>query len=223
MSGAQDGAPAMGEQRSQVGVASSDAVLISHPHYDHDGGEAMRRPAPWLPNTLVLRKPGTNQIGDITVVGYAGKHADPRGKEFGQINTIWLLKIAELRMVHLGDNGPLTDQNVRELGRVDVLTIPIDSQFHILKPDEVAAIRARLSPAVLIPMHYRHDDLERNPGKPEHLGGIEEWANREASVRHLGSHKHELSAATLPKRPEVLIFKHSPLVKAPRNTEAAEE
>src|SRR5947199_8919908 len=43
----------------------ADAVLISHPHYDHDGGEAMHRPLPWPPRTLLLRQPGTNQIGDI--------------------------------------------------------------------------------------------------------------------------------------------------------------
>src|SRR5437773_12374026 len=44
----------------------ADAVLISHPHYDHDGGEAMKLPVPWLPKTLVLRQPGPSQIGDIT-------------------------------------------------------------------------------------------------------------------------------------------------------------
>jgi hypothetical protein len=89
--------------------------------------------------------------------------------------------------------------------------------------DEIAGIRDRLSPAVLIPMHYRHDDLETNPEKPDQLGGIDEWARREASVRYLGSHRQEFSVGTLPKKPEVLIFKHSPLVKAPLNTKAEEK
>jgi L-ascorbate metabolism protein UlaG (beta-lactamase superfamily) len=201
----------------------ADAVLISHPHYDHDGGEAMKRPVPWSSDKLVLRKPGTNQIGDITVIGYVGKHADPWGKEFGQINTIWLLEVGGLRIVHLGDNGPLTDGTVRALGRVDVLMIPIDSQFHILKADQIAAIRERLLPRVLIPMHYRHDDLETSPDKPEQLGGIDEWAKREDGVRYLNSHKQEFSVGTLPRKPEVLIFKHSPLVKAPLKPKAGEK
>ena len=194
----------------------ADAVLISHPHYDHDGGEAMGRRVPWSQKTPVLRTPGTNRIDDVTVVGFAGKHADPWGKEFGQINTIWLLEVGGLRIVHLGDNGPLHDDNIRQLGRVDVLMMPIDSQFHILKSEAIATIRRRLSPAVLIPMHYRHDDLEPVAGSPEALGGIDGWAKGEANVRYLDTHTHDFSVDTLPKKPEVLIFKHSPLVRTPK-------
>ena len=112
---------------------------------------------------------------------------------------------------------------VEALGRVDVLMMPIDSQFHILKADEIAAIRGRLSPLVLIPMHYRHDDLELLPDKPEKLGGIDGWAKAEANVRYLATHKQDFSFDKLPKRPEVLIFKHSPLVKAPANKKEPEK
>jgi L-ascorbate metabolism protein UlaG (beta-lactamase superfamily) len=183
----------------------------------------MKRRVPWTTNTLVLRQPGTSQIGDIMVIGYAGKHADPWGKEFGQSNTVWLLQVAHLRIVHLGDNGPLRDETIRELGRVDVLMMPIDSQFHILKADQIAVIRSKLSPRILIPMHYRHADLETGPNKPELLGGIEEWAKGEATARYLASHQLKLSFADLPKGPEVVIFKHSPLVTAPPKTKVTEQ
>jgi L-ascorbate metabolism protein UlaG (beta-lactamase superfamily) len=193
----------------------ADAVLISHPHYDHDGGEAMRRKVPWSRDTPVFRHPGTNQIGDVTVIGFRGRHADPWGKEFGQSNTVWLVEIAGLRIVHPGDNGPLREELIRQLGRVDVLMLPIESQSHILKPDEISAIRKRLAPRVLIPMHYKHEDLERVPGKPEDLGGIDEWARAEAGVRYLPTHQHEFSSRTLPKSSDVLIFQHYPAVNIP--------
>jgi hypothetical protein len=93
--------------------------------------------------------------------------------------------------------------------------MPIDSQFHILKADEIAVIRKRLSPAVLIPMHYRHDDLELVRDKPEQLGGIDDWAKAQSNVRYLGTNKLDFASASLPKHPEVLIFKHSPLVRPP--------
>ena len=72
-------------------------------------------------------------------------------------------------------------------------------------------------------MHYRHDDLETSPDQPKQLGGIDGWAKGEANVRYLASHEQQLSFATLPKKPEVLIFKHSPLVKAPLKIKAPEE
>ena len=198
-----------------AGLPATEAILITHPHSDHDGGMAANRDLPWKPDTLVLTDPGEHRIGDIRVIGIAGKHADPYGKEFGQTNTIWVLEIAGLRVVHVGDNGPLTDAVAKQISGADILMLPIDSDYHILKKDEIQAFRERLAPAILIPMHYRHPDLEIEANSPDDLGELDTWLETEKSVRQLGSHTVTLSRDALPSTPQVLVFEHSPRVVPP--------
>ena len=198
-----------------AGLDPTDAVLSSHPHSDHDGGVAANRALPWSSDTLVIKDPASYKYGDIEITGIRGKHAEPYGKEFGQTNTIWLLAVAGLRIVHVGDNGPITDAMLKEIGRVDLLMLPIDSQYHILKHDEIEAYRARLTPQVLIPMHYRHPDLEPEPDSPDDLGQIDGWLKGQDNVRRLESHVWRVARSDLPDRPEIVVFEHSPRVKPP--------
>ena len=197
-------------------LGATDAVLISHPHSDHDGGQAAGRNLPWSPATPVITDPGSYEWGDIKVVGIRGKHADPYGKEFGQINTIWLLEIAGLRIVHVGDNGPITDAIAEQVGRVDILMLPIDSDYHILKREEIEAFREKLAPAILIPMHYRHPDLEPDPDRPDGLGELDGWLEGQDNVRRLATHTWQLGRSALPSSSQVLVFEHSPTVTPPR-------
>src|SRR5947208_3143846 len=104
---------------------AADAVLITHPHYDHDAGVFIGRKPPWTPEVRVLRQPGAYQVADVRITGIRGKHAEPYGREFGQTNTLWLLEVAGLRIAHLGDNGPMTEANIHQLGRVDILMMAI--------------------------------------------------------------------------------------------------
>jgi L-ascorbate metabolism protein UlaG (beta-lactamase superfamily) len=192
----------------------ADAVLITHPHYDHDAGARLGRPFPWGPDVTVYSDPGSHMIGDVAVQGVRGKHADPYGMEFGQINTLWVLEVADIRIAHLGDNGPLTESNMAALGRVDVLMMPIDGDYHILAAEEIEANLAGLEPQVLIPMHYRLPDLETDPESPSDLGPIDPWLEGRTNVERLSGHVGVLSREALPSK-AILVFAHSPEVKQP--------
>jgi L-ascorbate metabolism protein UlaG (beta-lactamase superfamily) len=196
---------------------AADAVLITHPHYDHDADTLIgHQPPPWTPDVRVLRDPGTYKIADVTITGIPGKHAGPYGKEFGQTYTIWLLEVDGLRIAHMGDNGPLTEANVQELGQVDVLMMPIDAKHHILKDVEIEAIRKALRPRIVIPMHYRIPDLELSADTPEGLGEISPWLAGQNNVIQLESNIASFTAASLLPSHVVVVFPHSPKVSAAR-------
>jgi L-ascorbate metabolism protein UlaG (beta-lactamase superfamily) len=186
-----------------------DAALITHPHYDHDKGEFIGRPSPWTSGQMVLRDPGEVSIGEFSLRGVAGKHADPWGMEFDQKNTIWVVEVAGLRLVHLGDNGPLSQQAAQEIGTVDVLLAPMDGNEHILKMAELDVIRQQLQPSVTIPMHYRLPDLERDPDSPEDLGPIDPWLAVQEHVRELDGNALQLSPGRLPDEKEVWVLAHA--------------
>jgi L-ascorbate metabolism protein UlaG (beta-lactamase superfamily) len=197
---------------------ATDALLISHPHFDHDGGEFIGRKVPWTPEVRLFRDPGNGTVGDFRITGIRGKHADPWGKEFGQKNTIWRVEVNGLRIAHLGDNGPLTESHVRELGAVDVLMMPIDGREHILKQEEIQAICRTVRPRVLIPMHYRHPDLESSEDSPHGLGPIDPWLAGEKSVTRLESHYAVFTPASLKSGERIVVFQHSPKVRAHART-----
>ncbi len=193
----------------------TDAVLITHPHYDHDAGQSRGRPFPWPEKIPVLRDPGKYVIGDISIHGVKGKHADPYGKEFGQINTIWVIEAAGLRIAHLGDNGPLTGEAIENVGRVDILMIPVDALYHILKEVEIQSIFDALDPKVIIPMHYQIPELEPSPDRPKNLGPIAPWIKDKKNVLRLASNEHHFTQKALPEQRQIIVFKHSPQVTRP--------
>ena len=63
--------------------------------------------------------------------------------------------------------------------------IPIDPREHILKHYEVQAIRDTTQPRVLIPMHYRHPDLDSSEDGPQALGPIDPWLAARRGVTQL--------------------------------------
>ncbi len=193
------------------------AVLITHPHYDHDGGEYRAGTPPWQPGLPVYRFPGRFEQGPFTFTGHKGRHVDPYGKEFGQFNTIWLIEVAGLRIVHLGDNALPDLETLRALGRVDVLLAPVDDLEHILTFADLDSIRDTLRPAIFVPMHYRVAELERAPDSPSDLGGIEKWLKDKKNLQRQPGNLLTIDREDLPNLAlgTVVVFKPSPAIKRP--------
>jgi len=191
---------------------TADAVFITHPHYDHDGGRFLGDHPYWESTTKIYETPGVSELGNFKVKGIIGKHNDPYGKEFGQKNTIFKFEVADISLVHLGDNGPLTEANYKDLGKIDVLMIPIDSTYHILSHETIQEIIARLEPKLIIPMHYRISHLEAH-GNPKNLGDIDPYLNKQPRVITLESNHYTLKIDKLPKMATYIKFKAHPNLK----------
>lgn len=198
-----------------------DAVVITHPHYDHDGGEYRELEVPWPEGTPVYRDAGAFAVSDVRLLGFPAKHADPYGKEFGQKNVVWILETGGLlRIAHIGDNGPLTDEVVRWMGSVDILMIPVDGEEHILTYEAVDRIVAQLRPRVVVPMHYRIPELEPGDG-PSDLGPVDPWLAGRSDVRRLGSNVWRVPLLA-DVGDGVVVFEPSPSVPRPTGAEAEE-
>ena len=181
----------------------ADAVLVSHPHYDHDANYHVSLQIP------AFRQPGRFSIGDVKVQGLIGKHADQYGEDFKNINIIWVLQVDGKTFAHLGDNGPLSDRLVQDLKRADVLMVPIDSNFHILKEAEIDSIVASVKPRFLVPMHYKIPELNATM---KALGPIDPWLEGRSNVIRLDENHYRFGARP-DESMQILVFRPSPAAK----------
>lgn len=69
-------------------------------------------------------------------------------------NSIFIFAVGDLCIAHLGHlHQRLTPQHLEELGRIDVLMVPIDGSYTMGVPLMVDVVKA-IEPRVVLPMHY---------------------------------------------------------------------
>jgi L-ascorbate metabolism protein UlaG (beta-lactamase superfamily) len=138
---------------------SADIVTVSHEHNDHSDisriSEVKR----------VIEGPGEYEVAGVSIIGLPTFHDDKKGSERGR-NTIYMIEMDDLRIIHLGDLGHrLSEDMLEELGSVDILLIPVGGVYTI-GPTEAGEIVRDIEPSIVIPMHYKVDGLnEESFGK----------------------------------------------------------
>ncbi len=112
----------------------------------------------------------TEHIGDHPFIFWTvpSFHDDVHGAKNG-VNGILCFDFNGVNIVHLGDIGHRLEANqVRSIGEVDILMVPVDS-YYIIKLETAREIVNQLSPVIVIPMHYK-TARSRNKAYVDDLG-----------------------------------------------------
>ena len=98
-------------------------------------------------------------------------HDATNGTQRGK-NSIWIVEADGLVFCHLGDLGhELTDVQVKAIGKVDVLMVPIGG-IYTLNGEQAKKVVKRIKPRLyVLPMHYGVPDYDDLLGPEEFLEG----------------------------------------------------
>ncbi len=179
-----------------------DIVTMNHAHNTHYSdhpdpaikyvlrgwGESPDQPANW---DLKYRDVRVRNVPTNIRSFYGSTETERYG------NSIFIFEIASLCIAHLGHlHHTLTQQQLNEIGRVDVVMAPVDGSY-TLDLDGMMEVLTALKSPLIIPMHYYGAYiLDRFLDRARKLWDVETAEIPSAVV----------SKATLPATPKVLVL-----------------
>jgi L-ascorbate metabolism protein UlaG (beta-lactamase superfamily) len=132
----------------------ADILLVSHDHKDHAnvGGVSGEY--------FLIENPGEYEKKGVYIKGIPAFHDSSSGKERGKI-TMFKALAEDIKICHLSDLGQkeLTEQQLDEIGEVDILFIPVGGNYTI-SAKEASTIINQIEPKIVIPMHYQLPKLK---------------------------------------------------------------
>lgn len=101
---------------------------------------------------LNIEGPGEYGIADFDISGIAAqRHLDADGKA----STIYRVEAGEFRVALLGNiYEKLTEQQLEELGLIDILIIPVGGNGYTLDATGAANLTRQIDPKIVVPIHY---------------------------------------------------------------------
>jgi L-ascorbate metabolism protein UlaG (beta-lactamase superfamily) len=153
------------EELGRPDNVSADLVICSHRHTDHTRVDLIKD-AGKVKKTLVYGVDG-DQVGkqkwnevkeakfkDVTYTIVGTYHDDTQGLKRG-LNSVIILEIDGLRIVHLGDLGhTLTEAQIKKIGKVDVLMVPVGGIYTLNGSDAKEVVEQLTPTRYILPMHY---------------------------------------------------------------------
>jgi L-ascorbate metabolism protein UlaG (beta-lactamase superfamily) len=173
---------------------SADIVTVSHKHFDHGNVAAVKG------NPEVVSRVGRSVAKGIEFNGIASYHDEAGGSLRGG-NIIFCFEMDGVKVCHLGDLGHrLDDKQLKEIGSVDVLLIPVGG-FYTIDAKVATEVCDQLKPRVIIPMHYKTE--KGIPG----ISGVEGFLSGKANVSRPDSSQAEFKPGELPATGQIIVLK----------------
>ncbi len=178
-----------------------DVVVNSHGHADHADVKSLPG-HPVAVDGLQLAKAGPRAVKSVSLRAVHTFHDPNRGRDRGE-NAMTILQVDGLKVCHCGDLGHvLSDAQVRDIGPVDVLLIPVGGHFTI-DAGQATQVMQSLGPRITIPMHFK------TPRVDFPIAGVDDFLAGKGNVRRPGGSETEVAADSLPAQPEVVALEPS--------------
>jgi L-ascorbate metabolism protein UlaG (beta-lactamase superfamily) len=137
-----------------LGKQTANIVTVSHQHPSHSYVQGVSG------EPRLIQGPGEYEISNVLIIGIATYHDAIKGQSRGK-NTAYLMEMDGVAVCHLGDIGHvLNDEQVEEMGNVDVLLLPVGG-VHTINAALAAEVIRKIEPKAVIPMHYNTPVLNR--------------------------------------------------------------
>lgn len=145
---------------------------------------------------LRIEGPGEYEIGDVAIKGVrATRHIDTEADE--PISTMYRLEIGDVRMAVLGNIAPkLSEDQLEEIGVVDILILPVGGAGYTLDATSAAALARQIDPKIVIPVHYADTALKYEVPQDD----LDVFINEFAAPVEEGGNKYKVkSSSSIPQ------------------------
>jgi L-ascorbate metabolism protein UlaG (beta-lactamase superfamily) len=190
---------------------SPDLLLISHPHDDHNRKEVLANAdsktlkvlqgvTPKGKATATEWTKYDEKFKDVRARSVNTFHDNEEGAKRGK-NAVQIVEADGLVFCHLGDLGhELTEEQIKEIGPVDVLMIPVGG-IYTINGEVAKTVVGQLKPKLfVVPMHYGTKVYMDLPPADEFLDGQKKVDKLE------GSNVLTIPAGMKAERPTVVIL-----------------
>ena len=176
-----------------LGKQTADIVTVSHQHPSHSYDQGINS------EHRLVKGPGEYEISGVLILGISTYHDSVKGQTRGK-NTIYLMEIDGVNVLHLGDLGhALNDQQAEEIGNVDVLLLPVGG-VNTINAAMAAEVIRKLEPKMVVPMHYKTEK-----GSPD-LEPVENFLKEMGKTLVEPRPKLTVSRNSLPLTTEVVVL-----------------